>query len=224
MTELGRISYGWVMPGPDDNQRYRGLLLDFGGVLTTSLIDAIRRFASSNGLGENALLDLFRADPAGRRLLIDVERGAIGQGAFEAGIGTLLGVDPKDLVPRILGLVEPDQAILTAAEKARATGLRTGVLSNSWGLRPFDPYSGWELEHRFDVLVISEQTGTRKPDPAIYRLAAERLGLPPEQCVFVDDLPHNLEPARALGMSVILKTSADQLLTDLEGLLAIPLR
>jgi putative hydrolase of the HAD superfamily len=73
-------------------------------------------------------------------------------------------------------------------------------------------------------VVISEHTGTRKPDPAIYTLAAGRLGLPCEACVFVDDLPHNLEPARALGMAVIHKTSADQLLTDLENLLGIPLR
>jgi putative hydrolase of the HAD superfamily len=224
VTEPGRISYGWVMPGPHDNHRYRGLLLDFGGVLTTSLIEAIRRFAASSGLAENALLDLFREDPAGRRLLIDVERGAIGQGEFEAGIGALLGLDPHGLVARIMRLVEPEQAILTAAEKARAAGIRTGVLSNSWGLRPFNPYSALDLERRFDVLVISEQTGTRKPDPAIYRLAAERLGLPPGQCVFVDDLPHNLEPARRLGMAVVLKTSADEAVDELERLLGMPLR
>jgi putative hydrolase of the HAD superfamily len=73
-------------------------------------------------------------------------------------------------------------------------------------------------------VVISQHTGMRKPDPAIYRLAAERLGVPPEACVFVDDLPQNLEPARALGMSVVHKTTADQLLTDLERILRIPLR
>jgi len=76
----------------------------------------------------------------------------------------------------------------------------------------------------FDAVVISHHTGTRKPDPAIYLLAAERLGLPCEACVFVDDLPQNLEPARALGMSVIHKTSAEQLLTDLEDVPRIPLR
>jgi putative hydrolase of the HAD superfamily len=224
VTEPGWISYGWGMPGPDDNQRYRGLLLDFGGVLTTSLIEAIRRFAVTSGLAENALLDLFRDDPAGRRLLIDVERGTIAQAEFEAGIGRLLGIEPDGLVRRLLGAVEPEPAILTAAELAREAGIRTGVLSNSWGLGPFDPYWGWELERRFDVLVISEQTGTRKPDPAIYRLAAERLGLPPERCVFVDDLPHNLEPARRLGMAVVHKISADQVVDELERLLGVPLR
>jgi putative hydrolase of the HAD superfamily len=220
----GRTRYGWGMQGRHDHREARGLLLDFGGVLTTSLLEAIRRFCVECGLEPNALLDLFRHDPAGQRLLVDVECGAIGQPEFEAGIGELLGVDHERLVERLLGTVEPEPAILAAAERARAAGVRTGVLSNSWGLDPFDPYAGWDLAERFDAVVISHHTGTRKPDPAIYTLAAERLGLPCDACVFVDDLPHNLEPARALGMSVVHKTSAGQLLADLERLLRIPLR
>ena len=212
------------MPGRHHHRAPRGLLLDFGGVLTTSLLEGIRRFCVECGLAPDTLIDLFRNHPSARRLLADVERGAIGQPEFEAGIGRLLGVDHQRLVERLLATVEPEPAILTAAERARAAGIRTGVLSNSWGLHPYDPYAGWGLAERFDALVISQHTGTRKPDPAIYTLAAERLGLPCDACVFVDDLPHNLEPARALGMSVIHKTSADQLLTDLERLLAIPLR
>ena len=150
------------MPGRHDHREHRGLLLDFGGVLTTSLLEGIRQFCVESGLGPDALLDL----------LVDHER----------------------LVERLLSTVEPEPAILAAAERARAAGIR-------------------RLAGRFDTLVISQHTGSRKPDPAIYTLAAERLGLPCEACVFVDDLPHNLEPARALGMSVIHKTSADQLLT-----------
>lgn len=224
MTRLEVIEYGGGMPGRHDHREHRGLLLDFGGVLTTSLLEAIRRFCVECGLEPNALLDLFRDDPAGRRLLADVECGVISQPEFEKGIGELLGVEHEGLVERLLSSAEPEPAILAAAERARAAGIRTGVLSNSWGLRPFDPYADWSLAERFDAVVISEHTGTRKPDPAIYTLAAERLGLPCKACVFVDDLPHNLEPARALGMAVIHKTSADQLLTDLENLLRIPLR
>jgi putative hydrolase of the HAD superfamily len=207
-----------------DHLDQRGLLLDFGGVLTTSLLDAIRRFCAESGLEPDMLLKAFREDPEGRQLLIDVERGAIGQAEFEMGIGGLLGVDHHRLVERLLSTVEPEPAILEAAERARAAGVRTGVLSNSWGLHPYNPYASWGLAQRFDVVVISAETGTRKPDPAIYRLAAERLGLRCEACVFVDDLAHNLEPARALGMTAIQKTSAGQLLDELEGLLRIPLR
>jgi putative hydrolase of the HAD superfamily len=218
------IQYGTGMPPRHDHREHRGLLLDFGGVLTTSLLDAIRRFCVEFGAPANILLDWFRDDAVGNRLLLDVECGRISQSEFEQGIGKLLGVDPEGLVPRILGMVEPEPAIFAAAERARAAGVRTGVVSNSWGLEPFDPYAALRLPERFDAVVISEQTGTRKPDPAIYRLAAERLALPCRACVFVDDLPHNLRPARALGMSVILKTSAEQVVADLERVLGLPLR
>jgi putative hydrolase of the HAD superfamily len=212
------------MPGRHDHRQHRGLLLDFGGVLTTSLLDAIRRFCVECGLGPDTLLDLFRDDPVGRRLLADVECGVISQSEFERGVGKLLGVDHDRLVQRLLGTAAPEPAILAAAERARAAGIRTGVLSNSWGLEPFDPYAGWGLAERFDAVVISEHTGTRKPDPAIYSLAAERLGVSCQACVFVDDLPMNLEPARALGMTVIHKTSAGQVISDLERVLQILLR
>jgi putative hydrolase of the HAD superfamily len=207
-----------------DDLDQRGLLLDFGGVLTTSVLDAIRRFCVESGLEPDTLLDAFQADPVARQLLIEVERGATTQQEFEVGVGRLLGIDPHRLVERMLATCQPEPAILEAAERARAAGIRTGVLSNSLGLHPYNPYASWGLAERFDVVVISEETGTRKPDPAIYRLAADRLGLPCEACVFVDDLTQNLEPARALGMTAIQKTSVGQLLGELEGVLRIPLR
>ena len=212
------------MPGRHDHLDQRGLLLDFGGVLTTSILDAIRRFCAESGLEPDTLLDAFRDDPGARRLLADIERGAITQPEFEAGVGKLLGVDHHGLVERMLASVAPDPPVLTAAERARAAGVRTGVLSNSLGLDPYNPYAGWGLADRFDAVVISEETGLRKPDPAIYRLAADRLGLPCEACVFVDDLGQNLEPARALGMTTIRKTGTAQLIGELEGVLGIPLR
>jgi epoxide hydrolase-like predicted phosphatase len=76
------------------------------------------------------------------------------------------------------------------------------MLSNSWG--DATHYDGPLLEELFDAWVISGEVGLRKPDPAIYELAAERLGLAPEACVFVDDLPGNLKPAGALGMATVL--------------------
>jgi putative hydrolase of the HAD superfamily len=212
------------MPGRHDHLDQRGLLLDFGGVLTTSILDAIRRFCAESGLEPDTLLDAFRDDPGARRLLADIERGAITQPEFEVGVGKLLGVDHHGLVERMLASVAPDPPVLAAAERARAAGVRTGVLSNSLGLDPYNLYAGWDLADRFDAVVISEETGLRKPDPAIYRLAADRLGLPCEACVFVDDLGQNLEPARVLGMTTIRKTGTTQLIGELEGVLGIPLR
>ena len=86
--------------------------------------------------------------------------------------------------------------MLDGVRAARRAGVRTAMLSNSWGE---DRYDRALLAELFDAWVISGEVGLRKPDPAIYELAAERLGLPPAACVFVDDLPGNLKPARALG-------------------------
>lgn len=93
--------------------------------------------------------------------------------------------------------------VVDAVESLRERGVRVAVLSNSWGSHPFDPYAPFNLNERFDVVVISDQVGLRKPEPEIFMLAADRLGLPPEACVFVDDVARYLEPARALGMGVI---------------------
>jgi epoxide hydrolase-like predicted phosphatase len=73
-------------------------------------------------------------------------------------------------------------------------------------------------------LVISHLEGLRKPDPAIYALGAERIGLTPEQCVFVDDLAGNLKPARAMGMTTVLHTTAAETIPQLEELLGVTLR
>jgi HAD superfamily hydrolase (TIGR01509 family) len=65
------------------------------------------------------------------------------------------------------------------------------------------PYEGYDLDGRFDVVVISDRVGLRMPDPAIYRLTAGRLGVPPLDCVFVDDTAANLPAARGLGMAAV---------------------
>ena len=104
-------------------------------------------------------------------------------------------------------LVAPlDAGVQAAIEGVQARypgiGTPTALLSNSWGdALAYDPRL---LEELFDAWVISSEVGLRKPDPAVYELAAERLGVPPHACVFVDDLPGNLKPARALGMATVL--------------------
>ena len=113
----------------------------------------------------------------------------------------MLGVEPAGLVDRMFGGMGLDHAMVDGVRAARAAGLRTGLLSNSWG---DDRYAHDVIDELFDDQVISSEVGLRKPDPAIYALAAERLGLPAEACVFVDDLPGNLKPARALGMATVV--------------------
>ncbi len=76
----------------------------------------------------------------------------------------------------------------------------------------------------FDTIVESAVEGVRKPDPRFYLIACERLGVEPDRCVFLDDLGVNLKPARALGMRTIKVADPTEALSELEGLLGIPLR
>ena len=104
---------------------------------------------------------------------------------------------------------------------ARAAGIATGLISNSWGTRRYDRALLAEL---FDGVVISGEVGMRKPTPDIYLLGAERIGLEPAQCVFVDDLPFNLEPAAELGMATVHHRGYELTIGELERLLALELR
>jgi HAD superfamily hydrolase (TIGR01509 family) len=103
--------------------------------------------------------------------------------------------------------------------RARRAGLRTGLLSNSWGNDY--PRDGWD--EMFDVVVISGEVGMRKPEPAIFAHTLELLGLRPEETVFVDDLRHNIDAAVAVGMVGVHHRTYDQTLLELEALFGMPL-
>jgi putative hydrolase of the HAD superfamily len=95
--------------------------------------------------------------------------------------------------------------------------VRTGLVSNSWGTTRYPRELIAEL---FDGVVISGEEGFRKPDPRMYELGARRIGAGPGDCVFVDDLAFNLEPARELGMAVVHHTTAERTLAELHRLLS----
>ena len=178
-----------------------GLIVDFGGVLTTDIFASFRAFSEAEGLEPDTVRDAFRSDPEARRLLAALETGELTEAEYEPKLAALLGVEPDGLVDRLFGGMEPDEAMLDGVRAARRAGIRTAMLSNSWGDARYDRGLLAEL---FDAWVISAEVGLRKPDPEIYELAAERLGLPPEACVYVDDLGGNLKPAAALGMATVL--------------------
>jgi putative hydrolase of the HAD superfamily len=200
------------------------VLVDFGGVLTSDFFACLRGFCRREGLPEDTLVTLIADGGAARGMLADLERGAIGQPDFEKHMAKLLGVPETRLLQRMAADLRPEPRMLTALERLRATGVRVGVLSNSWGSHPFDPYAGWELERRFDAVVVSDRVRLRKPDPQIYHLALQRLGIPAQQCVFVDDVAAYLRPARAMGMQVVWQTDASAAVAELERLFGIPLR
>ena len=207
--------------GSDGRGDYRGLLIDYGGVLTSSLFDSFRSFCQLEGLAPETIGQRFRHDRACRELLIGLETGTVPEEEFEPQLAALLGVSAPGLIDRMFAGSKPDQPMLGAVRAARRAGVRTGLISNSWGTRRYDRS---QLEELFDGVVLSGEEGIRKPAPEMYKLGAARIGVAPEACVFVDDLPFNLAPAAELGMATIHHRSADETIAGLEQLLGVPLR
>lgn len=198
-----------------------GLLIDWGGVLTTNLFASFHAHCVQAGIDPQSLLGRFRTDPAARELLIALETGELQEAAFEQRFAALLNVDSDGLIDGLFAGVLPDTAMLAAVRLAREAGVRTALVSNSWGVHryPHDLF-----EEIFDGVVISGEEGIRKPASRMYELGAERAGVPAELCVFVDDLTFNLTPAEDLGMATILHTAAETTIPELERLLGVPLR
>ena len=200
---------------------HRGLLVDWGGVMTTNVFDAFRAFCEQAGIEPDAVGERFRSDPASRELLVGLETGALPEEEFEPRFAEMLGVPPAGLIDRLFAGGVPDDAMHAAVARARAAGVRTGLISNSWGTRRYDR----ELLRRlFDGVVISGEVGIRKPTPEIYERGAHAIELAPGDCVFVDDLPFNLRPAAELGMATIHHVESQRTIGKLEQLLGTELR
>jgi putative hydrolase of the HAD superfamily len=199
----------------------RGLLVDFGGVLTTNVFDSFRAFCRGEGLDPDAVRRLFRDEPEALRLVRAIETGSLSEDEFVERFGGLLGVERRaGLVERMFGHIRPDETMVEAVRRARTHGIRTGLISNSMGVGRYDRSAFPEL---FDGVVISGEEGMHKPQPGIFRLGAERVGLRPEECVFVDDLRENCQGAEAVGMTAVLHRGADSTLPRLEELLGVRL-
>jgi epoxide hydrolase-like predicted phosphatase len=209
----------------ESNGALPGLLVDYGGVLTTNVFTAFGGFCAREGLEPDVVRRAFREDDTARGLLFALELGQLDEATFERELGAALGL-PEDRAP---GLIErlwadlgPDDEMIEAVAAFHAAGVKTGLISNSWGTAL--KYEEALMARLFDGLVISHLEGLRKPDPAIYALGAERIGLAPERCVFVDDLPGNLKPARAMGMTTVHHTTAAETVPQLERLLGVMVR
>ena len=198
----------------------RGLLIDWGGVLTTDLFASFAAFCEAEGLEQAEVRDLFRHDERARELLVEFECGRVGEREFERRFAPMLGVGDEELVERMFAGSVADEAMLGAVRSAHAAGIRTGLISNSWGV---GRYPQALMDELFDGVVISGVVGIRKPTPEIYAMGAEAVGLPPDECVFVDDLGFNLKPAKGLGMATVLHTDAAQTIVQLEELLGVAL-
>ena len=199
----------------------KGLLVDFGGVLTTNVFDSFKAFCRAEGLPEDAVKSMFREHGKGLALLRRLEKGELTAEEFSRQFAPLLGVSPDNLVERLFAGIGPDEAMRAAVRRARRSGIKTGLISNSWGLGlAYDPAVLGEL---FDAVVISGEVGLHKPQAEIFTLAAEHVGVAPADCVFVDDLRENCAGAEAVGMKAILHRGPAGTLPQLEELLGVAL-
>lgn len=199
----------------------RGLLVDWGGVMTTNLFVSFASFCEREGLEAQALVHQLREDAQARGLVIALETGELDESAFERAFARRLGVGADGLVDRLFAGSAPDPDMQAAVLRVRQSGIPTGLLSNSWGTRR---YPRERLAELFDTVTISGEVGLRKPAPEIYELAVQRIGVAAEQCVFVDDVPGNLQPAAQLGMATVHHRASGETIAELEHLLHVPLR
>jgi putative hydrolase of the HAD superfamily len=207
----------------------RGLLVDFGGVLTTSMGRAFSEFCVAEGVDperfKQVIGEAYGADGT-HGMVGKLERGEIEVEEFERWLAEHLSegletpLEAVGIRDRMFGGMQPDEAMIDAVRRAHAAGVRTGLISNSWGPSGFHDS---ELADVFDAVLISGEVGMRKPDPEIFLEAAKLVGLPPEECVFVDDLEQNAAGARALGMEAIVHRSSRFTLPKLEELLGVDL-
>ncbi|MFB7504631.1 MULTISPECIES: HAD-IA family hydrolase [Streptomyces] len=204
-------------------QHRKGLVLDFGGVLTTPLLPAALDFERRAGLAEGTLLTRLYLDPEGIRCTEELERGTLTQTQWNEAAGRLLGIPPDNLMGRLFADLRPEPRVTAAAAAARRAGVRVAILSNSVGLTPWNLYDGYEMDEHYDAVVLSERHGTRKPEPEIFQLVLQELGLAAEECVFVDDTEQYLPPAAELGFATVHAVEPGRTVAALEALLGIPL-
>lgn len=206
------------------------LIVDYAGVMTCPLDGVMLAWMQADGL-DPARCAAYLDELTTRSLteehgpLHGLETGESTPHEFELAVATELAasgmgtVAAEGLLERMLGGLTPDPEMADAVAKARAAGVRTALLSNSYGLE----YPREDWDQLFDATVISAEVGLRKPFPEIYQLACARLGVEPGQAVFVDDMLLNVEAAEALGMAGVLHAATATTVPELERLLGVPL-
>jgi putative hydrolase of the HAD superfamily len=207
------------------------VIWDFGGVITTSPFEAFARFEAERGLPAdiirrtNAINHLENAWAKFERAEVDID-------AFDelfAAESLALGgaeVRGRDVLPLLFGDLRPE---MVEALRRIKTRLKTGCITNNLPANAIGSASGRvlyiaEVMALFDHVIESAKIGLRKPDPRIYRMMVDALGVDPGSCVYLDDLGVNLKPAREMGMTTIKVVNAPQALAELEAATGLMLR
>jgi putative hydrolase of the HAD superfamily len=208
----------------------RAVIFDFGGVVLTSPFEAFARYEADNDLPPGFLRRLNATDPdtnAWARLeRSEVDLGGFAE-LFEAEARAAgHRVDGRAVLALLVGELRPP---MVEALRRCHDRLKTALLTNNFvaagpgpdGTRATGPMA--DVLAHFDVIVESSRVALRKPDPAIYRLVCDELGVEPDEAVFLDDLGVNLKPARAMGMATIKVADPDEAIVQLEEIVGFPL-
>lgn len=208
------------------------VIFDFGGVITSSPFEAFNRMEAERGLPHDFVRAVNSANPDGNAWAL-FERAEIDADQFDAlfaGEARALGHDlpGREVLALLSGDIRP--RMVAALDWLKGNGYRIGCITNNvptghgaqMSATPEKAQAIALILARFDVVIESSKVGLRKPDPAIYLMACEALGVAPARCVYLDDLGINCKPAAALGMTAIKVSSAEQALDDLGNALGIP--
>ena len=204
----------------------RAVVSDFGGVLTAPLMLAFAQFQQDTGAApEHFGQALARAAAAngGRNPLFELEVGAISEaeflGVLERELGTLLGrpVELHGFGERYLGAVPSNDELFAYFRQLHDEGVRLAVCTNN--VREWEPFWRTKLpiDEIFETVVDSGFVGVRKPDPRIYAIVLERLGLPAPECAFVDDIAVNVDTARGLGFTGVHFVDTERTIAELDA-------
>ncbi len=197
--------------------------------MTTSIGRAWTKFCLDQGISSDRLKEVIKeayGASGDEGMIARLERGELDLDEFEAWMAAELSdgldqpLEAAGIKDRLFAGVDTDERMVEAVRRAHDAGIKTGLISNSWGGTWYEPE---ELRDTFDAIVVSGQVRLRKPQPEIFLHAVKLLELEPADCVFVDDLEQNVEGARAVGMEGIVHRSADFTIPKLEDLLGVPL-
>jgi len=210
------------MAEPPTN-RLRAIVSDFGGVLTTPLLAAFAAFQDDSGISpENLGLAMREGLAEGEELpLFKLERGEISEDEFiarlEDGLEAILGDRPHlhHFRHKFFGALEPNEEMIELMRRLRASGLKMAMLTNN--VREWEPLwrSMLPVDEIFEEIVDSAFVGCRKPEARIYELTLERIGMPAEACLFVDDLEVNCEAAEKAGMQAVHFRGNEQAIAEI---------